>query len=81
MTKTKRKAKNYSLSPAAFYTALCGLNLLALAMCDTALRVESAIAQNPNLIGSAYIPAMETVFGSLVLLCGGVLLIDYQGRR
>ena len=81
MIKTKRKAKNYSLTPPAFYTALSGLNLLALAMCDTAVRVESAIAQNPNLIGSAYIPAIETVLGGLVVLCGGVLLIDYQGRR
>ncbi len=81
MTRTKRKARNYSLSPAAFYTALGGLNVLALAMCDTAVRVEAAIAQNPNLMGSAYIPAIETVFGGLVVLCGGVLLIDYAARR
>ena len=77
----KRTKPNYSLTPPAFYTALFGLNLLALAICDTAVRVETAIAQNPNLIGSAYIPALEYVFGGLVVLCGGVLLIDYTERR
>ena len=77
----KRTKPNYSLTPTAFYTALFGLNLLALAICDTAVRVETAIAQNPNLIGSAYIPALEYVFGGLVVLCGGVLLIDYTERR
>ena len=55
--------------------------MLALAMCDTAVRVEAAIAQNPNLIGSAYIPALEYVFGGLVVLCGGVLLIDFAEKR
>ena len=81
MTRIKRKSKSYSLTPAAFYTALFGLNLLAAAICDTAVRVEAAITQNPNLIGSAYIPALEYVFGGLVVLCGGVLLIDYAARR
>ena len=81
MTRTRRKAKNYSLTPPAFYTALGGLNLLALAACDTALRVETAFTQNPNLIGSAYIPATEYILGGLVVLCGGVLLIDYTSRR
>ena len=81
MTRTKRKAKNYSLTPPAFFTALGGLNLLSLAICDTAVRVEAAIMQNPNFIGTVYIPALETVFGSLAILCGGVLLIDYAARR
>ena len=81
MTRTKRKAKSFSLTPPAFYTALGGLNLLALAMCDTAVRVEAAIAQSPNLAGSAYVPALEYIFGGLVVLCGGVLLIDYTARR
>ena len=81
MTPMKRKVRTYSLSPAAFYTALGGLNLLALAMCDTAVRVEAAIAQNPNLIGSVYIPALEYVLGGLVVLCGGVLLIDFAEKR
>ena len=77
----KRTKPNYSLTPAAFYTALLGLNLLAIAICDTAVRVDAAIAQNPNLIGSAYIPALNSVWGGLVVLCGGVLLIDYTERR
>lgn len=81
MTRTKRKTKNYSLTPPAFYTALGGLHLLSLAICDTAVRVEAAIMQNPNFIGTVYIPALETVFGSLAILCGGVLLIDYTARR
>ena len=75
-----RKTRTYTLTKPAFYTALSGLNLLALAICDTAVRVEAAILQNPNLIGSAYIPALESVFGGLVVLCGGVLLIDYTAR-
>ena len=73
--------RTFSLCPAAFYTAILGLSLLALAACDTAVRVDTAIAQNPNLIGSVYIPALESVFGGLVILCGGVLLIDYAARR
>ncbi len=81
MTRQKRKKPSYSLTPAAFYTALLGLNLLSLAICDTAVRVETAILQNPGLIGSAYIPAIEHVLGGLVVLCGGVLLIDYAARR
>ena len=75
-----RKTRTYTLTKPVFYTALSGLNLLALAICDTAVRVEAAILQNPNLIGSAYIPALESVFGGLVVLCGGVLLIDYTAR-
>ena len=76
-----RKRRIYTLTKPAFYTALSGLNLLSLAICDTALRVESALLQNPNLIRGAYIPALESVFGGLVVLCGGVLLIDYTARR
>ena len=81
MKRLKRKTRSYSLSPAAFYTALIGLNLLSLAICDTAVRVEAAILQNPNLIGGACIPALRSVFGGLIILCGGVLLIDYKARR
>ena len=81
MTYGKFKRRTHSLTPAAFFTALFGLNLLALAICDTALRVDAAIAQNPNLIGSVYIPALEYVLGGLVVLTGGVLLIDYIQRR
>lgn len=81
MTYEKFKRRAHSLTPAAFFTALFGLNLLALAICDTALRVDAAIAQNPNLIGSVYIPALEYVLGGLVVLTGGVLLIDYIQRR
>ena len=81
MTRIKRKAKNYSLTAPAFYTALGGLNALALAACDTAVRVEAAFTQNPGLIGTAYIPAIEHILGGLVVLCGGVLLIDYTARR
>lgn len=69
--------RTFSLCPAAFYTAIFGLSLLALAMCDTAVRVDMAIAQNPNLIGSVYIPAIEHILAGLVVLTGGVLLIDY----
>ena len=76
-----RKKRTYALTKPAFYTAFSGLNLLSLAICDTALRVESAVLQNPNLVRSAYIPALESVFGGLVVLCGGVLLIDYTARR
>ena len=76
-----RKKRTYTLTKPAFYTAFAGLNLLSLAICDTALRVESAVLQNPNLVRSAYIPALESVFGGLVVLCGGVLLIDYTARR
>ncbi len=76
-----RKRFTYTLSKPAFYTALSGLNLLSLAICDTAVRVEAAILQNPNLIGGASIPALRSVFGGLIILCGGVLLIDYKARR
>lgn len=69
--------RTFSLCPAAFYTAISGLSLLALAACDTAVRVDTAIAQNPNLIGSVYIPAIEHILAGLVVLTGGVLLIDY----
>ena len=81
MTRIKRKARNYSLSAPAFYTALGGLNALALAACDTAVRVEAAFTQNPGMIGTAYIPAIEHILGGFVVLCGGVLLIDYTARR
>ena len=81
MTCIKSKAKQYSLSSPAFYTALGGLNALALAACDTAVRVEAAFTQNPGLIGTAYIPAVEHILGGLVVLCGGDLLIDYTARR
>ena len=77
----KHRLPSLTLTPIAFYTALFGLNLLSLAICDTAIRVDTAIAQNPNLIGSVYIPALESIFGGLVVLCGGVLLIDYTARR
>ena len=80
MTRKKRMRRTHSLTPAAFYTALFGLNLLALAICDTAIRVDAAIVQNPNLIGSVYIPALEYVLSGLVVLSGGVLLIDYIQR-
>ena len=81
MVHSKHKSRSYSLSPVAFYVALFGLNLLSLAICDTAVRTEAAMMQNPNLIGSAYIPALEYVLGGLVVLCGGVLLIDYAAKR
>lgn len=81
MTRQQAKKRSFFLSPPAFYTALFGLNLLSLAICDTAVRVEAAITQNPNLIGSMYIPALEYVLGGLVVLCGGVLLIDYAAKR
>ena len=76
-----RKKHTYTLTKPAFYIAFSGLNLLALAICDTAVRVEAAILQNPNLIGSASIPALNSIFGGLTILCGGVLLIDYTARR
>lgn len=81
MEKRKRVRRALSLSPAAFYTALGGLNLLALAMCDTAVRVDAAISQNPELVGCVYIPAIEHVLAGLVVLLGGVLLIDYVQKR
>ena len=77
----KRKFFSYTLSPKAFYTAMLGLNLLSLAICDTAIRVDAAIAQSPEWIGIAYIPALEYVFAGLVVLCGGVLLIEYIEKR
>ena len=76
-----RKKHTYTLTKPAFYTAFSGLNLLSLAICDTAVRVEAAILQNPNLIGGASIPALRSVFGGLIILCGGVLLIDYKARH
>lgn len=72
-----RARRSFSLCPAAFYVAIAGLSLLSLAICDTAVRVDAAIAQNPNLIGSVYIPAIEHILAGLVVLTGGVLLIDY----
>ena len=81
MTRINRKKHTYALTPIAFYVALLGLNLIALAVCDTAVRVENAFTQNPALIGTAYIPAIEYLLGSLVVLCGGVLLIDYVQRH
>lgn len=77
MRKSIRTQRSFSLCPAAFYVAIFGLSLLALATCDTAVRVDAAIAQNPNLIGSVYIPAIEHILAGLVVLTGGVLLIDY----
>ena len=80
--KIKKRVKNsYALAPKAFYTALFGLNLLALAICDTAVRVDAAIAQNPNLVGNVYVPALEYIMGGAVVLLGGVLLIDYMEKR
>lgn len=81
MMPKKAVKPSYSLTPVAFYTALFGLNTLLFAICDTALRVERAITQNQNMIGSVYIPALEYVLTGLVVLCGGVLLIDYVARR
>lgn len=77
MKKLIRAGGSFALCPAAFYTAIIGLSLLALAICDTAVRVDAAISQNPNLIGSVYIPAIDHVLAGLVVLTGGVLLIDY----
>ena len=77
MKRTKSARRTLSLSMPAFYTAFFGLNLLAAAICDTAIRVDAAISQNANLIGSVYIPAIEYVLGGLVVLVGGVLLIDF----
>lgn len=81
MKAKKRIWRTHSLTPAAFYTALFGLNLLAIAICDTAIRTDAAISHNPNLIGCVYIPALEYVLGGLVVLTGGVLLIDYIQRH
>ncbi len=79
--KKARIFRSFSLSPGAFYVALFGLNLLALAVCDTAVRIDAALNTNPNLIGNAYIPAIETILGGIVVLLGGVLLIDYLEKR
>ena len=73
----KRTYRSFYLSPKAFYLALFGLILLSLAMCDTAIRLDRAISQNPGLIGMVYIPALEHIFGGAVVLSGGVLLIDF----
>ena len=77
MRRSIHARRTFSLCPPAFYTAILGLSLLALAACDTAVRVDMAITQNPNLIGSVYIPAIEHILAGLVVLTGGVLLIDY----
>ena len=79
--KKARISRFFTLSPRAFYVALFGLNLLALATCDTAVRIDAAFRANPNLIGIAYIPAIETILGGAVVLLGGVLLIDYLEKR
>lgn len=77
----RRTQHSFYLSPKAFYLALFGLILLSLAMCDTAIRLDEAIAQDPGLIGIVYIPALEYIFGGAVVLTGGVLLMDYIEKR
>lgn len=74
------RVRGLTLSRPSFYLCLGGLNATLLAVCDTAIRLEQAIAQNPNLVGSIYIPAIEYVATSLLILLGGVLAIEYVHR-
>ena len=69
------------LSLPSFYLCLGGLNAILLAICDTVIRFDTAIRQNPNLHGSLYIPAMEYIAASLLILLGGVLVIEYASKR
>lgn len=76
----KRRPRGLSLSRPSFYLSLGGLSAVLAAVIDTALRLEQAFAQNPNLIGSIYIPAVEYVAASLLILLGGVLALEYAAR-
>ena len=74
----KRRA---CLSQPSLYLCLGGLNAILLAICDTVIRFDVATKQNPNLHTSLYIPAMEYIAASLLILLGGVLVIEYASKR
>lgn len=79
-TNSKRRPRKLSLSRPSFYLSLGGLSIILAAVIDTAVRLHQAIQQNPNLIGSIYVPAVEYVGASLLVLLGGVLAIEYAAR-
>jgi len=79
-TNSKRRPRKLSLSRPSFYLSLGGLSIILAAVIDTAVRLHQAILQNPNLIGSIYVPAVEYVGASLLVLLGGVLAIEYAAR-
>ena len=79
-TNRKRRPRKLSLSRPSFYLSLGGLSIILAAVIDTAVRLHQAILQNPNLIGSIYVPAVEYVGASLLVLLGGVLAIEYAAR-
>lgn len=75
------RARRARLSLPSFYLCLGGLNAILLAIADTVIRLDLAVTDNPNLIGNLYIPAMEYIAASLLVLLGGVLMIEYvQGK-
>lgn len=79
--KIRRPAQHAGLSRPTYYLCLGGLNAILLAICDTVIRLDLAVTGNPNLIGSLYIPATEYVAASLLVLLGGVLVIEYVQKR
>ena len=74
----KRRA---CLSQPSFYLCLGGLNAILLAIGDTVIRLDLAVTDNPNLIGSLYIPAIEYIAASMLVLLGGVLLLEYVQKQ
>lgn len=76
----KRRPRKLSLSRPSFYLSLGGLSAILAAVIDTAVRLHRAILHNPNLIGSIYVPAVEYVGASLLVLLGGVLALEYAAR-
>ena len=79
--KTRRPARHTGLSRPTYYLCLGGLNAVLLAICDTVIRLDLAVTDNPNLIGNLYIPAIEYIAASLLVLLGGVLVIEYVQKR
>ena len=79
--KTSTRPGRHSLSPPSFYLALCGLHAILLAVCDTAVRLDLAISQNPGLIGCIYVPAAEYIAASALVLLGGVLALELVYKK